>query len=1024
MNKVFKRSVWTLLTVFFALFFAIMLTASAIAAQYTSWIDSFFGVSRYRLVETGNVDEVDSQYFKSDFAVKDESGNLVLNGESGVKKQTYDLDAMRKNSLQVAERVGEEGSVLMWNHDNALPLKEGDKISALGVSSQNWLFHGTGSGEVSFEQPSFTDALTSRRLEVNPQIAKTMKLASIGYGRSWQQYNGEDYRKTCINYNVGEVPWNVLNSTVYGSMESGITEYGDAVIYPVSRSGGEGSDTNMFEKTNTSDGKYLQFTTDELSFIEKLIELKKDGKIKKIVLLLNTATFMPLGDIAEYRDDIDACLWVGVGGAASLEYVSDLLVGNANPSGHFTDTWIYDAMSAPANENFGDFTFTEHPDLGKLDFYKNKVNKYIVYQEGIYVGYRYYETRYEDLVLKAGNADSQKGVKAGEGKWSYFGEVAYPFGYGGSYTTFAHSDFKVERRKDGDYEVSVTVKNTGERAGKDVVQIYLQKPYTEYDRANGIEKSAVELVGFAKTNELGVGASETVKIVVDDYEFKSYDSNGKGTYILEKGDYYLAAGTDAHDALNNILAAKGKTKADGMDADGNKNFVYAININKDDFETYSVSPFTNAQIKNLFDDADVNRYEGTQDQKITYLSRSDWDKTYPSAVSLKATNEKMVADLDPNGTFEEDPNAKMPSYETVSAEYGKLTLIQLKGVPYNDPLWEALLDQMTFQEQVNMLRLGARNMAGATSIAAPGYKADDGPCGMHADKVQTYGLDNNMAFPSNTLVGASYNRELAVELGEAFAMEIMAVERVQTYGTAVNIHRSAYSGRNWEYYSEDGFLTGEMGTEVNRGLSQNGIILCTKHFALNDQEVNRAGVTVWANEQSIRELYVKGFEKGVTEGVTNCIMSSFNRIGCTWAGRHKGLLTDLLRGEWGFTGFTETDSPQGPHMSGTGALIASGVVAGTDVWMGSVGANALDDYKDNATVCQALRQATHRNLSIMLGSAAMNGITSSTTTEYVVPGWEKAIIALEIVSGILAFACLAMVATSWVLWYRNNRANA
>ena len=1028
-KKIFKRSVWTLLAVFLTLFFAIVMVADGISRDYESWIDNYFDVTRYKLVENDEqVSDDELQYYKSDYAKRDENGNLVLvENASNIKQQTYDSEAMRKHSMDVAERVGEEGSVLMWNENGALPLSEGNKVSLFGVSSNSWLFHGTGSGGVAIAEPYLKDALTSRKLELNNTLMQAMRLASIGYGRSYVQHKENDWRLNMFNYIVGEVPWDVLNSTSLGSVEPSVVGFGDAAIYPITRNGGEGSDTNMFAAPGTEDGKYLSFNEAEKSVLKGLCRLKSEKKLKKIILLLNSPTMLPIKDIAEFiggENGIDACLWVGLGGSANLEYVADLLVGNANPSGRLPDTWAYDLMSAPANENMGNYTYTEHPDLGKLNGWSNKVDKYLVYQEGIYVGYRYYETRYEDAVLGRGNASSAAGAKMSEGGWSYGAEVAFPFGNGLSYTDFAYSDFKAERKKDGDYIVSVTVKNTGDRAGKEAVQIYLQKPYTEYDKANGVEKSAVELVGIAKTDLLAPGASETVKITVDDYELKSYDSYGKGTYILEKGDYYLAVGKDSHDAVNNILAAKGKTKADGMDAEGKASFAYKFTVNADDFEKHSVSPFTGNKIENRFNDADVNLYSGTKGQEIAYLSRKDWQGTYPSAVSLKVTDPDMAKDLDPNGTFEEDPNAKMPNYDTVSSEHGKLTVIQMKGLPYDDPLWEALLDQMTFKEQFDILRLGSYNFAGATSIAYPAGKAGDGPCGVRIDNPRDYGLSHSMAFPCNPIVAATFNLELVEEMGDAFGMEALNFGRGGVYGSGVNIHRSAYSGRNWEYYSEDGFLSGIMSSYLSKGLRNRGVIPFVKHFALNDEEANRQGVAVWANEQSIREIYLKAFETGITDGYSNGIMTSYNRIGCTWAGRHKELLTDVLRGEWGFMGFTLSDSPTGPHMFGTSALIASGLVAGQDMWLGSVGPKMLEDYENNATVCQALREATHRTIYTRLDSMAMNGISSSTKIVYVRPAWEKLLLAMEIVLGIFAGLALAGVAASWVFYFRNKRVNA
>lgn len=1017
-KKWYKRSIWTLVSIFFVIVFTIIVVVQQIAKPFESWVDSFFDVTRYKLVTDEDADKnVDTQYYKSDFAKKDENGNLLLTeNEKGIQRQVYDDQAMREYSLDVAERVGEEGSVLLWNKNAALPLKSNDKVSLFGVTSLDWLYGGTGSGFVNVTPTDLQQVLESRNLSVNKSMINLLKRARVGYGRGWGQYSSslEGYLCSATYYTVGEVPWNVLNTATSNTVENVVGEYGDAAIYTVTRNGGEGA--LLREEFNESDdGCYLSFTRDECSVLAGLQQLKQSGKIKKIVLVINSPGAMSMKYTEGY--DIDACLWVGLGGNASMVYLADLLVGNANPSGHLTDTWVYDIASAPANENFGNYTFAQSAGLPVSGVSGHCDDKYVVYQEGIYVGYRYYETRYEDLVLGGRNADSAAGATAGGGSWNYGKEVAYTFGHGESYTNFEYGGYSVKKSGDN-YEVSMTITNVGNVAGKEVMQVYLQKPYTDYDVKNKVEKAAVELVGFDKTKLLEPNESQTLTVTVPEYEFKSYDSYGAGTYILEKGSYYLAAGRDAHDALNNILAEKGYTRADGMDADGNKALAEEIQVAKDDFESYALSPFTGEKIENRFNDVDINLYEGTT-QTVTYLSRSNWKDTYPAGAVLNCTEEKMIADMQYARQIIEDPEAVMPVYDTVTSEYGKLSLIQLRGVPFDDPLWQDLLNQMTFEEQVNMVAKGSHSIAGATSVNAPGYKATDGPCGIIKGSLAE--VDDKMEFPCNGIVAATFNVQLVEELGNAFGMEIMHVGYTGIYGTGANIHRSAYGGRTWEYYSEDGFLTGKAFAALNTGLMNKGAVLFTKHLVLNEQECNRKGVTTWANEQSVREIYLKAFEAGITEGKTNGIMSSFNRIGCTWTGAHYGLLKGILRTEWGFSGIVETDSPSDPHMSGDNTIYAAGIIAGQDVWMGNMDVGALDEYRNNATLCSALREATHRNLYVQLNSSGMNGISSSTHVEYVVPTWERVLLAIKIVTGIIAGVCLVMVAVSWVMWYRDER---
>lgn len=489
---------------------------------------------------------------------------------------------------------------------------------------------------------------------------------------------------------------------------------------------------------------------------------------------------------------------------------------------------------------------------------------------------------------------------------------------------------------------------------------------------------------------------------------------------MESGDYYLAAGENAHDALNNILSLKGYTPSDGMDGAGNASLANKIEYARDDYDTYAVSPFTGARVTNRFEDVDVNLYAGTRGQEIAYLSRSDWANTYPDAAELTCTDADMIAAMQYEQPIPNDPADTMPVYETVTSAYGRLSLIQLRGIPYTDPMWEDLLDQMSYQEQADMIRLGSMSVFGAESVSAPGYRCANGPVCVNTGNSVING--SKFAFPCNPIVASSFNTELAEELGRAMGEESLTADNVGIYGTGANIHRSAYSGRNFEYYSEDGFLSGKINAAATRGMTEKGCVVFTKHFALNDQESFRRGITVWANEQTIREIYLKAFEAGITEAPTNGVMTSFSRIGTTWVGQHRGLLIDVLRGEWGFTGVAKTDEASYKYMGrGSNSIYATALVAGQDIWLDSVPEEMFADFQGNATVCRAMREAVHRNLYVMVNSAAMNGMSSDTRVERITPPWELAVLGTEIASGILAGCCLVMVCLSWVFWYKKQK---
>ena len=981
MKKIFKRSVWCLLSIFFAIMCVIGFVGNSVCKKNDSFVNGFLGIKNYEVIQSDE-GEVFNKYV-SDYLKEDGS---------------FDDNAMRKNSLAVATQTATEGTVLLSNENNALPIKEKSKVSVFGISSSKYLLSAAGSGHLGV---SVTDDIVSsfadNGLEVNPQLANVYKLLSSKYGNYLGQagstLNGVSIGDSCyVEYGINEAPWSQLGKTSLGEVASTFEDYGDSAIMIISRNDGEDGDTD-YSTSECIDGCYLDLALEEMTILENLISLRDSGTFKSVVLVLNSASPMQMKHISQMR--IDALVWAGVGGNVSFQQIAQVISGKANPSGHLIDTYAYDNYSAPSTVNQGDFTFKTTTGLPATQQYAHN-EKYLMYSEGVYIGYRYYETRYEDLVLNSGEADSAAGSTSGD-RWVYNNEVAYPFGYGKSYTTFEHSDFSVER-KTGGYEVTQTIKNTGEVDGKDVFGVYLQKPYTQYDKDNAIEKPAVELVGYKKTKLLAPNESQTLTIKIDDESFKSYDSYNKKTYIVEKGDYYLASGDDVHQALNNILAAKGKTTADGMDKDGDASKAQRITLANDDFTTYSNAVGTNTRITNEFDDSDPKIYSGLKDsfQDFKYLTRSDWNNTYPKKAVIDCTSEKMIADMQYTKEVENDPTKTMPAF----GKSGSKTLISMWGYEYDDPMWEDLLDQVTWEEAVTLATYGG-GTAGCVSVSAPLAQAKDGPAGIG---VGNPNLSNIMAFPSETNMASTYNDELIEELGNAFGMEILHVGYTGIYGPGANIHRSAFSGRNWEYYSEDPYISGKMLAAEVRGLQNRGIIVFTKHFLLNDQERNRYGVSVWGNEQSIREIYLKPFETGVREGQMNGIMSSFNRIGAIWSGKHKGLLTDVLRNEWGFVGVVQTDAYVGTHMH---QALAESIVAGNDFTMGGSNPTALDSYKNNATLATALRETVHRILYTKLHSNVMNGLTLSTKIVYLTPWWETTLDILSITS--LTLACISIV---------------
>ena len=616
---------------------------------------------------------------------------------------------------------------------------------------------------------------------------------------------------------------------------------------------------------------------------------------------------------------------------------------------------------------------------------EERFNKYVVYQEGIYVGYRYYETRYEDVVLNQGNA----------GAWNYDEEVQFPFGYGLSYTTFEQEMTKADH--DGDeFRFEVKVTNTGDAAGKEVVEIYAQTPYTDYDRENRVEKSSVQLVGFGKTGMLEPGASETVKITVSRDDLKAYDAYGKGTYILEEGDYYFAAAANAHDAIQRILAAK---EALEYDAENTKKFEL-------DEKDYSESVYTGASISNLFDDADMLAY----DDSFVYLSRNDWEGTYPEHYAFTADADIIAALAIHEG--QDDPEAEMP----VTGSKNGLSLATMKNVDAEDEVWEDFLDQLTAEEMYNLVRVGGYQTQTVNSVSAPATVDVDGPAFVgNAGPTGIALKEKTYAWPSEVVLASTWNVAILEKMGEMIGEDCLAQGELNFagwYAPAMNIHRTAFSGRNFEYYSEDGYFSGICGAATIRGARSKGVITYAKHFALNDQETNRTTINTFANEQSIREVYLKAFEAGIADQGddtnTLAIMASMNRVGLLWSGNHTGLMKGIVRDEWGFDGFIITDQASYPQAF-PGLAVRGGLEGGIDLWLNTGADNwAIENYQTNATVVSQLREASRHILYGVSRSLAMNGISSTASVVSVMPLWQKWMIAADVILGLLMLggACL------------------
>ena len=980
-QKKARVKLWGVLTPVFAVLLAASIVGNSVANYYSTTLNVALDVETYRIVKGDSNENTD--YFTSDFASDEE-------------RAAYEAE--------LCAAVEAEGATLLLNNNNALPLASGAKVSLFGRGSVDLMYGGTGSGGVSTDNaPTLKDALTEQGIQINETL--------------WNWYDSEDitekYSRVTPSaiadvleangqYAVNEAPW----AEVESANSTSFAEYGDAAIVVLARSGGEGADLPAgdngsgleWSSGQEGDGNYLALSQEEKDMLAGLKALKDAGTFKSIIVLLNSSNAIELDflnpEVCGVDYGVDACMWIGDVGQTGINGVAQLLSGELAPSGSLVDTFWYDNLLNPAVTNFYSREYDNMSEYSLTSDDNNKGNQgmYSVYQEGIYLGYRYAETRYEDVVMGTGNA----------GDYNYGTTVAYPFGYGISYTTFDYSDYTVTPTEDS-FEVSLTVTNTGDVAAKKTVQIYFQSPYTEYDKTNGIEKASVELCGFEKTDVLEPGQSQKVTIIVDREELRTYDANNAKTYILDAGDYYFTAANGAHEAVNNILAAKGYTpeNTEGrMDGEGNAMLTAKWTNETLDTTTFATSAATGNEITNLFDDADPNKVSYSPGQ-VTWLSRSDWTGTYPTGTFSMSLNEGLMEALQTthyDGSLSE--TAEMP---TLGAE-NDLALASLIGAPYDDPLWDSLLDQLTFNEMNLMITQGFHNTKAATSIGKAATKDENGPQGLTAALT---GGASAMCYTSEDVMAATFNRDLVADLGRCIGEDCLAWGYSGLYGPGVNMHRTPYSGRNFEYYSEDPFVSGEICASEVTGIQSKGVYVYLKHVALNDSESSRMGVNTWLNEQTAREIYLEVADKAITEGGAWCTMSGFNRWGATWCGSYSALQTDYLRGELGMRGMSITDYSGGSvYMD-----VCDGIIAGSNIWDSPtpLHTDILVKYRNDAYIVSQMREAVHGILYTVANSNAMNCLSSSDRLELITPWWQLAIYALIGVCAVMTVLSAAML---------------
>lgn len=953
--------------------------------SYEGTVNSALGISTSRVVNKEGADTEDTTYFKSEY------GELNAENLQKLISDTY--------AESVTEQ--EEGSVLLKNENNALPLSnEETRVTLFGHAVAQPIYKNSSAGSKGYEGEYCIDlytALTDAGFLINDTLYDAYVNSDTVRGSgATRAVAGEE-----SEWSLGEEDISFYTEEIQQSWQD---DYNDVAIVMFAREGAEGGEIRTEDPTGISQLALHQEEKDLLQMI------KDSGKFEKTIVLINSGNAMELGWLDEY--DVDACLWIGLPGQRGFEGVANILTGAANPSGHLSDTYAVNSLSAPAvvngsynNQNWTNLDYV----LENSDETDSSISWYTVQAEGIYIGYKYYETRYEDLILGQGNADSVNGSSTGEA-WNYTDEVSYPFGYGLSYTTFDQTLDSVEV-SDDTVTVIVTVTNTGDVAGKSVVQVYAQTPYGDYEKENLVEKSAIQLVNFDKTDVLEPGASETVTIECDKYLLASYDYTNAQGYVMSEGDYYISVGDNAHDALNNVLAAKGASgmvDVSGTPTAGSVDKTYTWSEEFDD-TTYRTSRYTDEEVTNQFADCDINYW---QEDSVTYLSRNDWDGTYPTAPTQVEATDEMIEVL--NGDYYEKPEDAGSVSDYTLGDNQDIPLAALIGADFDDEAWEEYLNQFTLEE---LATIPADNFGTAEipSVGKPAILAGDGPDGVGGTfNAEEYGDDrDDCAFPCENILASTFNKDLMLRRGELMGEEALYLGMAYVWMPGVNLHRTPFGGRNFEYYSEDANMSYLCSAQTVQGMASKGVHAGAKHLAGNDQENNREGSSVFFNEQAFREGALRGCEGALTQEGSLAVMHAFNRLGMKWSSASEALCTQVARNEWGFKGIEETDAIAG---GSTFKLhFTSTLAAGTNVFCLDFAGDSTKalvkaiEENDDGYLLGKLRDTAHYYLYAIANSSVMNGYSTDSVVESVIPWWQPAMYVIIGVFAVLDIFLIVML---------------
>ena len=1008
-----KRNLWRGLTTLTASLLTVSVAAGPVVDSYRTDIDKFLGTKSSAMV-TDSTDE-DLYTYKSDYS-----------------STTELLDSIE----DLGERMSEEGTVLLKNENNALPLSkdETQKLSLLGFSSYYPVQGGDMGSSLNENKGTdadtvdFVEALNAKGFGINENLQKLYKSLEADFKTEVNMWGNimEYYHITAPATDgvfASKEPSQEKMDSVDDKWKDSMDDY-NVMLVTIGRSstengtylpGVDGVDAS--QDLNQTDP--LGLSDDERDLINAAVEAKENNG-GKVIVMLNNANAMEIDEIKN-NDGVDAIMEIGFPGGYGFYGVADILSGEANPSGHLTDTYAVTNANSPAAQNFGNYEWTNaDPSVN--------INAEEVEAEDIYTGYKYYETRYADTVLGQGNADATVGSSTGKA-WNYDDEVSYPFGYGLSYTTFEQTlksvDVDLANRT---VTAEVDVKNTGDVAGKDVVQLYTSVPYTDYDVENKVEKSAVQLLDYEKTDMIEPGESQTVTITADAQDMASWDSSCEneagttGNWILDNGTYYFTVGNGAHEAVNNVLAAQ------NQDVEGNKDNVQTWELGDFDSSSFAVT-LNGTPVENQLQDADLNNW---MEDTVTYLSRNDWEGTWPETYKdLTATDEMISTMADDYSDIEANGD---PSSVTFGADNG-MTLANMKGVEdITDERWSKLMDQLTLEECRIRTGLGGTSTKVIESITSPEAIQNDGPNGFNSYPLGQYAnsdastgdpcviaeddpnRDYKMGVMANeTVIGQTFSKQLAAEWGKAVGNYSLWANTAIWWGVGTNLHRTPYNARNHEYFSEDAVLTAGQGAAIIKAGHDYGVLIAPKHLAFNDTEINRTGIAEFMTEQAARENELRGTQSCIEDANALAVMTTYNRVGCVTSNAHTGLLLNILHKEWGFKGLMSEDFIQDPAYTKIHMAVHNGVTMTCntgDNTMAAVEAVwpywSVENASQSEELLTDLKQAMLYQNYALANSNAMDGMSTSTHIEKLNTWYDNLITGLRIGFGVLTVLCAAM----------------